>query len=397
MCGIAGIHRLSDRPNAKIDALAGHLLLGIEPRGKDATGYVALGDDGTITMQKASCDAFHFNKHRRVIPAEVRTILLHTRLATQGDPAFPENNHPVQSGDIYVVHNGHIWNDGSLFDKIDMPRHGKVDSEVIPALIRARGWAAAPKCLAELDGNLAIAAINAAKPGELLLARGNDSPLFYVKTRGGLLIWASTPGAIYKAWGRVLGTPPKPDRIARMAVGGALRVRGGKIRESRFKPGWGYTSTRNWDAMSKRAWRIPESDSGTSSDGPTTPRPMSSQVPGGTITYLNGKTYYNGMEAEIITVDENEVEEESDEDAEYHADAARFLRGFLSEDGETVLDADMHAKCADCGEWDDRNMMVDIPIPGESNELVCWACYTHLVAEGVVEDDKVRLMLEDEA
>jgi hypothetical protein len=249
MCGIAGIHRLDSRPFPQLDAFVSELLDGIEHRGMDATGYLALDDAGGVQLQKASCRAWYFNLNRARIHESARTVLLHTRLATQGKPAFPENNHPVSSGSIYCVHNGHIRNDSDIFEKTAKTRAGHVDSEAIPALVAKNGWTATPNCLKTLDGDFAVALVDTSRPGELILAKGPHSPLCYVKTDR-LLVWASTQSAIMEAW-RTIGTPPSIRRFNWMAEGEALIVDGGKTHKASFevkKPNYGQL----WDAWDKK-------------------------------------------------------------------------------------------------------------------------------------------------
>jgi glucosamine 6-phosphate synthetase-like amidotransferase/phosphosugar isomerase protein len=235
VCGIAGIHRLTDRPMPKLDEFASELLAGIQHRGSDATGFVGMNDDGAVQLQKASCSAYYFNQHRAPLARDTRTVLLHTRFATQGKPAFPENNHPVEAGGIYCVHNGHVNNDSEVFEKPGVGvRRGQVDSEAIPALVAAKGWESLPESLEVLQGAVAVAMLNEQRPGELVLARGYSSPLVVLQTRH-LIVWASTVQAIEDAWARVLGTPPNPTRRKYLVEGSALVVNRGNVEEKRFQ------------------------------------------------------------------------------------------------------------------------------------------------------------------
>jgi glutamine phosphoribosylpyrophosphate amidotransferase len=52
MCGIAGIHRRGTAPVPRLGKLADGLLLGISHRGSDATGFLAMKDDGSVQTQK---------------------------------------------------------------------------------------------------------------------------------------------------------------------------------------------------------------------------------------------------------------------------------------------------------------------------------------------------------
>src|SRR5512141_3270945 len=85
MCGIAGFHvRDASKLRLDLSRLVEELLLGIEHRGGDATGYACLTEQGAFQSQKASCDAWDFLKGCRPLPSGVRSCILHTRWATKG-------------------------------------------------------------------------------------------------------------------------------------------------------------------------------------------------------------------------------------------------------------------------------------------------------------------------
>ena len=213
MCGIAGIH-VKDNALGRfpVDRLLDPLLLKIEHRGKEATGYVAVTESGDIAHEKGPQIASDFIKTRKRLPSKVRTLLLHTRLSTKGDPDKNENNHPVIYGSCYATHNGIIRNDDEVFEKLDIERTAEVDSIAIPAAFNYHGFGALDDikdALEELGGLYAIAAIDPEqKPGRLVLAKGPASPL-WVLNHPKAIVWASTRSAIEDAWGGILGTPPK--------------------------------------------------------------------------------------------------------------------------------------------------------------------------------------------
>ena len=62
------------------------------------------GEKGVLEWHRAACDVPDFTKYRRPVPKGTWTILAHTRYATQGLPAFIENNHPIRRGPFYVIH-----------------------------------------------------------------------------------------------------------------------------------------------------------------------------------------------------------------------------------------------------------------------------------------------------
>lgn len=205
-----------------MDALAAALLAEIDSRGGDATGMVAQWDDGSLVVSKAATNARGFSAERPKLDGSARTVLLHTRMATQGSPAWPENNHPVESGGVWCVHNGHVWNDDDVLRGV--PRRGRVDSEALPASVARVGWENALDAdgLGACEGQVAVAMLDEKRPGELLLARGFTSPLYFLD-RPKVLVWASTEEAIRKAWRSVYGSLPA-DGFWYLREESALRV-----------------------------------------------------------------------------------------------------------------------------------------------------------------------------
>ncbi len=192
----------------------------IDHRGGDATGFVAISDE-RVEWQKASCDAFTFYKDRRSIPWNTRSVLLHTRMATQGHQAFPENIHPGRRGSVYVVHNGHIWNDREVFKKTGKERYGQVDSEAIAAIISKYGIDRTHEAMEEVFGAAAIGVVDENRPGFMALARGSSSPLCFYRNED-VAVFASTKDAVKSAWQMLYGTPPKDKKIQELDEGTAL-------------------------------------------------------------------------------------------------------------------------------------------------------------------------------
>lgn len=209
MCGIAGIHFkdpnwIGEKHHELLEKFADELMLGIEPRGIDATGFVAVDVKGNIVLDKKADEASTFIKTRKRLPAFTRTALFHTRLATQGHQSNWLNNHPVFSETCFVTHNGTIRNDTELFKKEEMTRNAEVDSEVIAAIINKTGFDDVDKALSKLQGGFAIACIDPVKfPKKLILAKGDSYPLVYHENNK-FLVWASTPQVIREAWEAVM-------------------------------------------------------------------------------------------------------------------------------------------------------------------------------------------------
>jgi asparagine synthetase B (glutamine-hydrolysing) len=216
MCGIAGF--IIRDPSASIDreALLDVLLAEIDHRGGDATGFVARNREGMLEWQKASTDVRGFLPHRRRLPVDSDVCLAHTRFATQGDRAFPENNHPVKRGPMFVTHNGVIFNDRQLFAATARTPYGQVDSEAIAALLSHCGMLTARtgEAFKAIDGSAAIAALDE-RDGTVMLARISSSPLYVLSTRR-VLLWASTAKAVTAAHKKVIGNlgRVKPEALA---------------------------------------------------------------------------------------------------------------------------------------------------------------------------------------
>ena len=228
MCGIAGIHRRGSKPMPKVNRLANELLLGIEERGRDSTGFLAMLDSGKVQTERAVCPARRFVKERPAFSADARTVLLHTRFATTGAVNL-RNAHPVIAGTCAAVHNGTIYNASELFTAFGIKRRAEVDSEIIPALISHAGWTQAADALSLMQGGMATAVVSSEHPTELLLARGQTYPLVALVTDD-FVVWASTERAIVSAWHFTFReAPPRSAQWIRLGPRSVLRVAGGQI------------------------------------------------------------------------------------------------------------------------------------------------------------------------
>lgn len=271
MCGIGGIYVKQNYVDSfPVEDFADIMLLGLEGRGRDATGIVSVDSDGKISLDKKDKQAKHFILERDAQLERTKMALLHTRYETQGSSKNPGNNHPVVWDSCFVVHNGHIYNDKNVFDDLELERRAEVDSEAIVACLAANGLDTAEhieKTLETLEGNMAIAAIDPIKnPGRLLLAKGESSPLVILNHRK-CIIWASELDVIKQAWGIVIGTPPEksvfwggnsankiPDYgYHRLTEGDYWIIEDDKITRGKFTPNraWGYTNNyrtpHNWE------------------------------------------------------------------------------------------------------------------------------------------------------
>lgn len=231
MCGLAG-YSLGERVRTvDTDALVRALLLGIEPRGRDATGY-AFHDGDDIWIHKDKYRASDFVE--AVDTHGARAAIAHTRAATKGTHTKNVNNHPIDAHGLVGVHNGVIYNDDEIFDLLDAERYGLVDSEAAFALLYRYDLLGADEpheVLPLLEGSAALAWIDPADPpGVLHLARVASSPLVVAQTKMGSLLFASTKQAINEA---ALRVGFRVRYVNDIPEGSYLRVKDGRITDVR--------------------------------------------------------------------------------------------------------------------------------------------------------------------
>ena len=109
-----------------------------EERGTDAAG-ISYIRDGRVTIYKRPKPAhkIHFNA-----PDGTAAIMGHTRLATQGNQKFNQNNHPFPghaNKEFAFAHNGILYNDVELRKENHLPdTHIETDSYVAVQLIEQK-------------------------------------------------------------------------------------------------------------------------------------------------------------------------------------------------------------------------------------------------------------------
>ena len=158
MCGIFGVLLQRDAPvkRATVEAVMSRLYELSESRGKESAGMHAYLPSGRLawtikgtqpateflkspSFQKAMAQALD-----RAFPAgagfaaEPLVLLAHSRLVTNGTAALPQNNQPVRSGHVSVIHNGIVVNVDELWARHpQLQRHAEVDTEVLAAMLNA--------------------------------------------------------------------------------------------------------------------------------------------------------------------------------------------------------------------------------------------------------------------
>lgn len=233
MCGIGGMN-LSPDENIDAHKLAVHLLLGIEDRGPHATG-AAFFENGEPFVHKTDMRASEFVEYLDMHPTATN-VLLHTRWASQGSPTKNANNHPIDVNGLIGVHNGVIYNDNDLFNRIGADKRiAEVDSEAIFATL-LHGREKPAHALARVEGSASVAWVESyGDPDVMHVSRISASPLVFAFSEAGSFVFASTEKALAKATGevgmKIAGGP------YHLEEGVYMRVRQGEIvTRMRFEP-----------------------------------------------------------------------------------------------------------------------------------------------------------------
>ena len=157
MCGIVGAltfdaFEKKSEEKVRIESdiyITTQLLQATVERGKDATGVFLSWADGNYTGLKMGIpspefiarfgetekDFKGFLKIWRTYPKLMKVFIGHCRKSSVGNSYDNKNNHPIQIGDMVLVHNGTLTNHETIFDKLDCDRTGDVDSEAIGRLL----------------------------------------------------------------------------------------------------------------------------------------------------------------------------------------------------------------------------------------------------------------------
>ena len=110
-----------------------------EERGTDASG-IAYVKGGKVTIYKRPKPA---HKLRFNAPNDTRTVIGHTRLTTQGNEKFNDNNHPFYGHadvNFAFAHNGVLYNDKELRTEKHLPNTQiETDSYIAVQLLEQQG------------------------------------------------------------------------------------------------------------------------------------------------------------------------------------------------------------------------------------------------------------------
>src|SRR5947209_16243601 len=174
MCGIVGYIGSRKAVPIILDGLKR-----LEYRGYGSAGIAVVGDDGCLTVRRASGKLRNLEDAIRMSPLEGAYGIGHTRWATHGRPT-EENAHPHRdcSGQIVVVHNGIVENYLSLKQQLQDEGHKFVtetDTEIIAHLVEKHFTgnleSAVRAAVGQLTGVFALAVLSKADPNKIVAAR----------------------------------------------------------------------------------------------------------------------------------------------------------------------------------------------------------------------------------
>ena len=165
-----------------------------EARGTDAAG-IAYNSQGKMRIYKRAVPARQLKLR---IPKDVKVIMGHTRMTTQGNEKFNPNNHPfpghVTDTDFALAHNGVIWNDKILRERWNLPKtRVETDSYISVQLIekqRTLDFSSLKFMAEQVEGSFTFTVLNS--NNDLYFIKG-DNPLCIYHWPGlGVYLYAST-------------------------------------------------------------------------------------------------------------------------------------------------------------------------------------------------------------
>ncbi|MDE5772305.1 MAG: class II glutamine amidotransferase [Ruminococcus sp.] len=195
-----------------------------EERGTDASG-ISYIKDGRVTIFKRPKPAhkIHFNA-----PDGTKAIMEHTRLTTQGNQKFNQNNHPFPGHadkNFAFAHNGVLYNNHELRKTKNLPgTHIETDSYVAVQLIEHQkklDFDSLKNMAETVQGSFNFTVLD--EDNSLYIVKGSN-PMFLVHFEEiGLYVYASTESIMKNALKKV-GMKNIPYIKIEIAHGDILRI-----------------------------------------------------------------------------------------------------------------------------------------------------------------------------
>lgn len=210
MCGIFGIISIPGNERGLInpEVLLKKIAIASESRGKDSSGiafrennsrsiHVIKGDVPISQLLKSD----HYENIAQDCFTSYRTghsfaAIGHARLVTNGSQLEEVNNQPVIKEGMVMIHNGIIVNADELWKHHpNMLRNFKIDTEIIPALIKeeiAREENLSQACInsfSKLEGTFSVSSFF--EDFNLCLLATNNGSLYYTTDHASFFIFAS--------------------------------------------------------------------------------------------------------------------------------------------------------------------------------------------------------------
>jgi glucosamine 6-phosphate synthetase-like amidotransferase/phosphosugar isomerase protein len=248
MCGICGFvvdnavgfKNLTGRDVADdLSNLLKKLMVESRSRGTHASGVASVSRELEVGLLKKDVSSDLFIRDRKFeefcgkfLDEKTRTVIGHTRHETKGNNKNNYNNHPIFSGRVIGIHNGHINNDEDLWTKTGFKkeRQGKVDSEVIFHLIdifaQKNGFKignAIHSVSKQLEGSYACAVVHLQKPKYLWLFNRTSPIYLYSCKEVGLKVFASNDDFIKKAL-ESINLAVVEERMAKLPSNAGVRI-----------------------------------------------------------------------------------------------------------------------------------------------------------------------------
>jgi len=195
----------------------------------------------------------------------VHTMLMHTRLNTNGHPEVNENNHPFNTKDFILAHNGNIGNWEALKTKHSIETAIECDSYIIVSLIQKffdeckSIPEAIEKTVGELTGGFACWLYYKPK-GEVYLFRNSNPIYYYIDKANQAFTFASEEGMIIKAYA---DTSIKEQIVSLPAYTifklnkDVLEEKGNLPYEKQSTPYYNNCNGRNWDGYQRNQLPMP--------------------------------------------------------------------------------------------------------------------------------------------